>query len=62
MLDDLFKGRVDGKKPRQEALTLTVDKIESFDRENFEILAAFIDQNQDLQDISFCLICVIIRL
>lgn len=44
MLDDLFKGRVDGKKPRQEGLTLTVDKLESFDRENFEILAEFIDQ------------------
>ena len=44
MLDDLFKGRVDGKKPRQEGLTLTVDKLESFDRENFEILAGFIDQ------------------
>lgn len=44
MLDDLFKGRVDGKKPRQEGLTLAVDKLESFDRENFEILAAFIDQ------------------
>lgn len=44
MLDDLFKGRVDGKKPRHEGLTLTVDKLESFDRENFEILAAFIDQ------------------
>lgn len=44
MLDDLFKGRVDGKKPRQEGLTLTVDKLESFDRENFEILAVFIDQ------------------
>lgn len=44
MLDDLFKERVDGKKPRQEGLTLTVDKLESFDRENFEILAAYIDQ------------------
>ena len=44
MLDDLFKERVDGKKPRQEGITLTVDKLESFDRENFEILAAFIDQ------------------
>jgi phosphosulfolactate synthase len=44
MLDDLFKERVDGKKPRQEGLTLTVDKLESFDRENFEILAAFIDE------------------
>jgi phosphosulfolactate synthase len=44
MLDDLFKERVDGRKPRQEGLTLTVDKLESFDRENFEILAAFIDQ------------------
>lgn len=44
MLNDLFKGRVDGKKPRHEGLTLTVDKLESFDRENFAILAAFIDQ------------------
>jgi phosphosulfolactate synthase len=44
MLDDLFKERVDDKKPRQEGLTLTVDKLESFDRENFEILATFIDQ------------------
>ena len=44
MLDDLFKERVDGKKPRQEGLTLSIDKLESFDRENFEILAAFIDQ------------------
>lgn len=44
MLDDLFKERVDGEKPRQEGITLTVDKLESFDRENFEILAAFIDQ------------------
>ena len=44
MLDDLFNGRVDGKKPRQEGLTLSVDKLESFDRENFEILAAVIDQ------------------
>jgi phosphosulfolactate synthase len=44
MLDDLFNERVDDKKPRQEGLTLTVDKLESFDRENFEILATFIDQ------------------
>lgn len=44
MLDDLFKERVDGKKPRQEGITLSVDKLESFDRENFEILAEFIDQ------------------
>lgn len=44
MLDDLFKDRVDDKKPRQEGLTLTVDKLQSFDRENFEILATFIDQ------------------
>jgi len=44
MLDDLFKDRVDNKNPRQEGLTLTVDKLDSFDRENFEILSAFIDQ------------------
>ncbi|HSA72849.1 MAG TPA: phosphosulfolactate synthase [Nitrososphaeraceae archaeon] len=44
MLDDLVKDRVDNKNPRQEGLTLTVDKLESFDRENFEILSTFIDQ------------------
>ena len=44
MLDDLVKERVDDKKPRHEGLTLTVDKLESFDKENFEILAPFIDQ------------------
>jgi phosphosulfolactate synthase len=44
MLDDLVKERVDDKNPRQEGLTLTVDKLESFDKENFEILAPFIDQ------------------
>ena len=44
MLDDLFKDRVDNKNPRQEGLTLTVDKLDSFDKENFEILSAFIDQ------------------
>lgn len=44
MLDDLVKERVDDKKPRYEGLTLTVDKLESFDKENFEILAPFIDQ------------------
>jgi len=44
MLDDLVKDRVDDKSPRQEGLTLTVDKLESFDRENFEILSTFIDQ------------------
>lgn len=44
MLDDLVKERVDDKKPRQEGLTFTVDKLESFDKDNFEILAPFIDQ------------------
>lgn len=44
MLDDLVKDRIDNKNPRQEGLTLTVDKLESFDRENFEILSTFIDQ------------------
>jgi phosphosulfolactate synthase len=44
MLDDLVKDSVDNKNPRQEGLTLTVDKLESFDRENFEILSTFIDQ------------------
>ena len=38
-----MKDRVDGNKPRQEGLSYTIDKLRSFDRENFEIIAPLID-------------------
>lgn len=44
MLDDLVKDRVDNKKPRQEGLTLTVDKLQSFDKETLKLLAPFVDE------------------
>lgn len=43
MLADLIKARIDSKKPRQEGLTYTIDKLESLDRENFEIISPLID-------------------
>ena len=43
LLDDLAKDRVDSKKPREEGLTLSIEKLRTFDRENFEILAPMID-------------------
>ena len=43
MLDDLAKNRVDPKKPRKEGLTCTVDKLQGIDRENFSMIAPFID-------------------
>jgi len=43
MLDDLVKNRVDSKKPRKEGMTCTVDKLQGFDKENFEVIAPFID-------------------
>jgi phosphosulfolactate synthase len=43
MLDDLAKNRVDSKKPRKEGLTCTIDKLQGIDKENFEIIAPFID-------------------
>ncbi|HEY9399388.1 MAG TPA: phosphosulfolactate synthase [Nitrososphaeraceae archaeon] len=44
LLDDLVKDRVDNKKQRQEGLTHTVDKLQSFDNETFKILSSFIDE------------------
>ena len=38
-----MKDRVDGNKPRQEGLSYTIDKLRSFDRENFEIISPLID-------------------
>jgi len=43
MLDDLAKNRVDAKKPRKEGMTCTVDKLQGTDKENFEVIAPFID-------------------
>jgi phosphosulfolactate synthase len=43
MLDGLVKNRVDSKKPRKEGLTCTIDRLQSVDRENFSILAPFVD-------------------
>jgi phosphosulfolactate synthase len=43
LLNELNKNRIDSVKPRKEGLTYVVDRLQSFDRENFEILAPFID-------------------
>ena len=43
LLDELVKDRVDAKKPREEGLSYTIDKLRAFDRENFEIIAPMID-------------------
>jgi phosphosulfolactate synthase len=37
------KDRVDAKKPRQEGLSYTIDKLRALDKENFEIIAPLID-------------------
>lgn len=43
MLDGLAKNRLDAKKPRKEGLTCTIDKFQGLDRENFSIIAPFVD-------------------
>ena len=43
MLDDLAENRVDAKKPRKEGITCTIDKLQGIDKENFEVIAPFID-------------------
>ena len=43
MLNDLGRNRVDSKKPRKEGLTCTVDKLQGIDKENFSVIAPFID-------------------
>ena len=43
LLDELIKDRLDSKKPREEGLSYTIDKLRAFDRENFEIIAPMID-------------------
>ncbi|HSB56443.1 MAG TPA: phosphosulfolactate synthase [Nitrosopumilaceae archaeon] len=43
LLDDLVKNRVDSKKPRKEGLTYVIDKLQGSDKENWELLAPFVD-------------------
>ena len=43
MLNELNRDRVDSKKPRKEGLTCVVDKLQSIDKENFEILSPYTD-------------------
>jgi phosphosulfolactate synthase len=43
LLEDLAKDRVDANKPREEGLSYTIDKLRSFDKDNFEILAPMVD-------------------
>ena len=43
MLKDLVKNRADQQKPRKEGLTYIIDRFQGLDKENFEILAPFID-------------------
>lgn len=43
MLDGLAKNRIDVKKPRKEGLTCSIDKLQGLDRENFAMIAPFVD-------------------
>lgn len=43
MLDGLAKNRIDSKKPRREGLTCSIDKLQGLDRENFAVIAPFVD-------------------
>jgi phosphosulfolactate synthase len=43
LLKDLVKNREDSQKPRKEGLTYIIDRFQGLDKENFEILAPFID-------------------
>jgi phosphosulfolactate synthase len=43
LLKDLVKNRADPQKPRKEGLTYIIDRFQGLDKENFEILAPFID-------------------
>ena len=39
----LVKNRVDSKKPRKEGLTYVVDRLQDYNKENWELLASFVD-------------------
>jgi phosphosulfolactate synthase len=43
LLDEFVKGRIDVKKPRKEGRTYVIDKLEGLDKENFPIIAPFVD-------------------
>ena len=43
LLKDLAKNRVDSQKPRKDGLTYIIDRFQGLDKENFEILAPFVD-------------------
>lgn len=43
LLEDYAKNRVDGRKPRSEGRTYTIDKLEGLDKENLEVVAPFVD-------------------
>lgn len=43
MLDDIVKKRVDSKKPREEGLTYVTDKLNSTNKENWELFSPFVD-------------------
>lgn len=43
MLDGLVKNRVDSEKPRKEGLTYVVDRLESYNKENWELMSLFVD-------------------
>ncbi|HYY39759.1 MAG TPA: phosphosulfolactate synthase, partial [Nitrososphaera sp.] len=43
LLEEYAKNRVDVKKPRKEGRTYIIDKLEGLDKQNFEVLAPFVD-------------------
>lgn len=43
MFDDLVKKRVDSKKPRSEGLTYVTDKLDSSNKESWELISPFVD-------------------
>lgn len=43
MLEEYAKNRIDGKKPRKEGRTYIIDKLQGFDKENFEAISPFVD-------------------
>jgi phosphosulfolactate synthase len=44
LLDNFIKNRVDSARPRKEGLTFTIDKLASLNKDDFAIVAPFIDQ------------------
>ena len=44
MLENFIKKRIDLAKPRKEGLTYTIDRLASLNRDDFSIVAPFIDQ------------------